>query len=108
MEQKQTIADFFLPLLLFYTKYIYFLFLFFLFFLGTKKTHFYYFFTTYWKLGLVGNKYGSCQLSVTKQFSKGSFADPSKGRSPFLSTVRRYNQPVVPHAGRLLRFSAAC
>ena len=47
------------------------------------------------------------KLSVTKHFSRGSFVDPSKGRSPFLSTVRRYNQPVVPLAGRLLRFSAA-
>ena len=47
------------------------------------------------------------KLSVTVHFSRGSFADPSRGRFPFLSTARRYNQPVVPLAGRLLRFSAA-
>ena len=37
MEQKQTISEFFLPLLLIYTKYIYFLFLFFFSFFGVLK-----------------------------------------------------------------------
>ena len=65
MEQKQTISDFFLPLLLIYTNLYIFLYFFFLliFFRYLKNTFLLFFY--YRKLGLVGNKYGNCELSVT-------------------------------------------
>ena len=49
MEQKQTISDFFLPLLLIYTKlYIFYIFFLFFFFFGYLKKHI---FTTFFTTG---------------------------------------------------------